>query len=113
MTPHDDRKPSQPGAKPLQSGTAKSYKSPPHKLVRFFEKSRDQWKAKYLEVKTRVKRLRNRMRFLEKSKERCKARIRELEADRARLEAQVRARDHEIEEFKKNFLRLRPGSDRA
>jgi hypothetical protein len=43
------------------------YKSPRHKLLRFFEKSRDQWKAKCLSAKATVKRLQNRVRFLLKS----------------------------------------------
>jgi len=113
MTSHHDRKHSPRLAKTPESGKAKSYKSPQRKLVRFFEKSRDQWKAKCLEAKARVKRLSNRIRFLEKSKDHCKDRIRELEADRARLEAQVRARDKEIEALKKNSLRTHPESDRA
>jgi len=35
------------------------YKSPQRKLVRFFEKSRDQWKAKCQTAKFTVKRLQN------------------------------------------------------
>jgi len=34
---------------------AKTYKSPVRKLARFFEKSRDQWKAKCLEAKATAK----------------------------------------------------------
>jgi hypothetical protein len=45
------------------------YTSPPRKLIRFFHKSRDQWKAKCQEAKVVVKRLENRVRFLEKSKD--------------------------------------------
>lgn len=113
MTFHHDRKHSQFSAKTLESGKAKSYKSPQLKLVRFFEKSRDQWKAKYQEAKTSVKRLSNHMRFLEKSKDRWKDRVGRLEADLTKLEAQVRARDKEIEGLKKNDWRTQPESDRA
>jgi hypothetical protein len=67
----------------------------------FFEKSRDQWKAKCLEAKTNVNYLSNRIRFLAKSKDRWQHRVRALEADLAKLEAQVRARDNEIEALKK------------
>ena len=51
------------------------YKSPRRKLLRFFEKSRDQWKDKCLEAKAAVKRLQNRVRFLEKSKDRLQHRV--------------------------------------
>ena len=63
------------------------YTSPPRKLIRFFEKSRDQWKAKCQRAKATVKRLENRVRFLEKSKAQWKARAQELEAENARLKA--------------------------
>ena len=46
----------------------KTYKSPRRKLVRFFEKSRDNWKEKYTELKRRVRYLENRIRYLEKSR---------------------------------------------
>ena len=45
----------------------KTYTSPTRKLVRFFEKSRDQWKAKHHQLKVALKRQENRVRFLEKS----------------------------------------------
>ena len=65
------------------------YTSPPRKLIRFFKKSRDQWKAKCQRAKATVKRLENRVRFLEKSKAQWKARAQELEAENARLKAQA------------------------
>jgi len=61
------------------------YSSPPRKLLRFFLKSRDQWKAKCQRSKARVKRLENRVRFLEKSKAEWKARAQTLEAEKAHL----------------------------
>ena len=84
--------------KEVQKG--KSYKSPQRKLVKFFEKSRDQWKAKCHEAKIEVKRLKNRVRFLEKSKERWKSRVKELEAELARVKAKEREKE-ELEDFKK------------
>ena len=57
----------------------KSYKSPQRKLLKFFEKSRDSWKAKCREAKRTVKRLKNRIRFLQQSKEQWKDRARSLE----------------------------------
>jgi uncharacterized protein (DUF3084 family) len=65
------------------------YTSPARKLIRFFLKSRDQWKAKCQRAKATVKRLENRVRFLEKSKDNWKAKTKSLEAANARLKAQV------------------------
>ena len=65
------------------------YTSPARKLIRFFLKSRDQWKAKCQSAKATVKRLENRVRFLEKSKDNWKAKTKALEAENARLKAQV------------------------
>ncbi len=50
------------------SSQGKTHKSPRRKLVRFFEKSRDQWKTKHHQAKADVKRLTHRIRFLEQSK---------------------------------------------
>ncbi len=50
----------------------KSYKSPPHKLVRFFLESRDKWKEKYLSLKKDNKYLQNKISFLNGSKTRWK-----------------------------------------
>jgi Tfp pilus assembly protein FimV len=81
------------------------YKSPRHKLIRFFEKSRNQWKAKCLNAKALVKRLQNRIRFLEKSKEQLKHRMSELEADLNTLRRLLQAKDDELEQLKKKTLR--------
>ena len=62
----------------MSEETDPRYKSPKHKLIRFFEKSRDQWKAKCQTAKVTVKRLENRVRFLEKSKAHWKARAQAL-----------------------------------
>ena len=83
------------------------YKSPKHKLVRFFEKSRNQCKAKCLDANTVIKRLQNRIRFLEKSKDQLKHRVSELEADLNALNRLLQAKEHELEQLKKK-RRLRP-----
>jgi septal ring factor EnvC (AmiA/AmiB activator) len=105
MPSHEDRKPAPHSAQTRENGQAKAYTSPPRKLMCFFAKSREPWKAKCLEAKTNVKYLRNRIRFLAKSQDRWKHRVRELAADLAKLEAQVRARDNEIEALKKTLRR--------
>ena len=65
------------------------YTSPPRKLLRFFLKSRDQWKAKCQRAKATVKRLENRVRFLETSKEHWKSKAQALEKENAHLKAQA------------------------
>jgi hypothetical protein len=81
------------------------YKSPRHKLVRFFEKSRNQWKAKCLNAKAVAKRLQNRIRFLEKSKDRLKHRVSQLESEMNTLKRLLQAKDHELDQLKKKSLR--------
>ena len=72
------------------------YKSPPRKLIKFFEKSRNQWKAKCLEAKKLIKQLKNRIRFLEKSKEEWKSRTKELEAELAQIKAKECKREASV-----------------
>ncbi len=79
----------------------KAYKSPQHKLVKFFEKSRDAWKKKCREAKRTVKRLKDRLRFLEQSKAQWKNRAQELEEEIERLHAQKRTLEDTVEDFKK------------
>jgi hypothetical protein len=79
----------------------KTYKSPTRKLVRFFNKSRDQWKAKCLEAKAIAKGLKHRIRYLEQSKMAWKTRAKELEEELAQLKAQLH-RAPSLEDDKKN-----------
>ena len=51
----------------------KNYTTPVNKLVKFFEKSRDNWKAKHEARKVENKRLKNRIRFLESSQKKWKS----------------------------------------
>lgn len=48
---------------------SKTYKSPLKKLVVFFEKSRDGWKAKYVDKKIELKRAKNQINDLKERKE--------------------------------------------
>jgi chaperonin cofactor prefoldin len=73
------------------------YSSPPRKLLRFFLKSRDQWKAKCQRAKATVKRLENRVSFLEKSKEQWKSKAQALEKEIANLMAQAQEEDRKRE----------------
>ena len=81
--------------------TAKIHKSPPKKLVRFFEKSRDQWKTKHHRVKATVKRLKNRVRFLEKSKAHWKSRVAELESEVARHQSRKQTLEQAVAALEK------------
>jgi len=48
------------------------YRSPLKKLVRFFEESRDNWKAKYQKLRCRFKQAENQVRAVEKSRDHWK-----------------------------------------
>jgi chromosome segregation ATPase len=84
----------------------KRYKSPQRKLVKFFEKSRDGWKAKCHEAKRTVKRLKNRIRFLEQSKEQWKERARDLERELQRLKEEKASLREELDGVKKKWERM-------
>lgn len=89
------------------SSTAASlgYKSPRHKLIRFFEKSRDQWKRKAGEAKKALKLLKNRIRFLETSRAQWKAKANALDDELATLRAKAQALEAELAALKKSLLR--------
>lgn len=74
------------------SSQGKTYKSPRRKLVRFFEKSRDQWKTKHHQAKADVKRLTNRIRYLEQSK----ADLQKQVVDMKRALAQHQVHEHTL-----------------
>lgn len=79
----------------------KSYTSPKHKLLNFFERSRDKWKAKCLEATVTIKRLKNRLRFLERSKEELREKVKQREAENAALKARLLDTEKELEAQKK------------
>lgn len=74
------------------SSITKEYKSPIHKLLPFFERSRDRWKEKCMTAKSAVKQLKNRTAQLSRSRQRWKElareRGRELEALQRELAGQ-------------------------
>src|SRR4030042_2354537 len=75
----------------------KEYRSPVRKLARFFEKSRDQWKAKCREAKRRIRLLKSRIRFLEESRDRWRQRAKEMKQELAEAEARERELEEELE----------------
>ena len=86
----------------------KIYSSPVRKLARFFEKSRDQWKAKCRSAKVKVKRLTNRKRFLEASRARWKKRVQELETELAAEKAARQKLEPEVAKLKNTQAVLSP-----
>jgi len=79
----------------------KQYKSPQRKLVKFFEKSRDQWKDKCLDAKTKIRRLSCRIRFLEDSKKKLKDQLKELKAENSRMRSERQKNEKDFEELTK------------
>ena len=86
---------------PQASSEAGQYRSPQRKLVRFFEKSRNQWKAKCRDAKRMVRRLKNRAAWLEHSRDTWKARAVQLRQRVHELEANLAHRDKAAEALKK------------
>jgi muramoyltetrapeptide carboxypeptidase LdcA involved in peptidoglycan recycling len=73
----------------LASKEADAYTSPRKKLLRFFMRSRDGWKAKCLASKQRCKRLGNQVRAVETSRERWRTLAQEREQRIVELEQAV------------------------
>ncbi len=83
------------------STSGKEYKSPVRKLLAFFEKSRDGWKAKCAKLKYKAKKLQQRVRYLSARNEELKQRVRELERKLAALQAREQETMEEMEAVKK------------
>ena len=69
--------------------TEHELKSPVRKLMVFFQKSRDQWKAKHHELKTQLKLEQNQVRAVEKSRENWRQRAVLAEREQARLAQEI------------------------
>ncbi len=65
------------------------YRSPMRVLARFFEKSRDLWKAKYQALQERIKEFRTEVRDLRRSRDRWRAKAEVLERQIGELRAQM------------------------
>jgi len=70
---------------------AKPFTSPLRKLVQFFQRSRDNWKAKYHEAKRLCKKLSNQVRAVEKSREHWRERAQRSQRQVQRLEQELAA----------------------
>jgi chromosome segregation ATPase len=85
----------------METTTEKTYTSPRRKLVKFFERSRDKWKAKSRAAKTVLKRLGNRVRRLERSNEAYQQQLKALQEHLAEGQAKQAETERELEELKK------------
>ena len=65
------------------------YRSPTRVLARFFERSRDLWKAKYKELQQRIKAFRTELRDLRRSRDRWRAKAEALERKIQELHAKL------------------------
>jgi nitrate/TMAO reductase-like tetraheme cytochrome c subunit len=82
----------------------KVYKSPLHKLVRFFEQSRDGWKEKHGKAKTQNKYLQNRICSLERSRNQWKQEALELRRKNYQIESGEK-KEKIVEEGRKRVVR--------
>jgi hypothetical protein len=63
------------------------YRSPMRKLVRFFERSRDQWKEKCRQAKRENNSLKIRLAAMKESRDRWKTKAKKLEEEHSATEA--------------------------
>jgi predicted nuclease with TOPRIM domain len=68
-----------------------TYKSPQRKLVKFFHKSRDQWKGKCREAKAELKQLKKKLHGVQARHQRWQSRVQALEGELAQLHEEKRA----------------------
>jgi hypothetical protein len=88
-----------PGQEQVSQGTlmmttgmdAKPFTTPLRKLVQFFQRSRDNWKAKYQQAKRLCKKRSNQVRAVEKSREHWRERAQRSQRRVQRLEQELAA----------------------
>jgi chromosome segregation ATPase len=91
----------------MEAANEKSYRSPQRKLVRFFERSRDQWKAKSQAAKTVLKRAGTRLGRLERSNVAYQTELAALHRQVAEWQAKHAQTLRELEELKKKYPGIR------
>jgi chromosome segregation ATPase len=67
----------------------RAYRSPLPKLVTFFRRSRDRWKAKHHSLKRELQRERNQRWAVEKSRQQWRERAEQAEQQKATLEREL------------------------
>ena len=86
------------------------YKTPRWVQAWFLQRSRDNWKKKYMELKTDSKRLQNRVNDVGKSREKWRDGAKELEQRVAQFEAENAALHEQLAALKKGRPRTGVGS---
>jgi chromosome segregation ATPase len=84
----------------MMSTETKEYRSSPRKLARFFERSRDIWKARCGDAKYRVKLLHTKVADLQKSRDRWKRETKRLRSEVKGLQDEAERLQAELEEQK-------------
>ena len=91
----------------MEAGNKKTYSSPQRKLVKFFEHSRERWKAKSRVAKTVLKRLGTRLGRLERSNAAYQDQLAALHTQVAEWQAKHEQTARELEELKKKYPGMR------
>jgi lipopolysaccharide export system protein LptC len=91
----------------MEPANEKIYTSPQRKLVKFFEHSRDRWKAKSRAAKTVLKRLGTRLGRLERSNVAYQQQLTALQTQVAEWQAKHEQAARELEELKKKYPQIR------
>jgi chromosome segregation ATPase len=76
-------------ARELMEQTERGFKSPLRKLTRFFESSRDKWKAKYSKLRKEYRLADNKVRAVTKSRERWKQVAEQAQQEARRLREEL------------------------
>ena len=87
----------------MEATHEKTYSSPQRKLVKFFERSRNRWKAKSQAAKTVLKRLGTRLRRVEQKNADYQQQVGVLQPQVAEWQAKPEARQRELEALKKKY----------
>ena len=90
----------------MEGANEKSYTSPQRKLVKFFERSRDRWKAKSRGAKTVLKRLGTRVQRVERSNADYRQQVGTLQTQVAEWRTKHEETARELEALKKQYPHL-------
>ena len=91
----------------MESLNEKIYTSPQRKLVKFFERSRDRWKAKSQAAKTVLKRLGTRLGRVERRNAVYQEQLAALQTQVTEWQAKHEETVRELEELKKKYPGIR------
>jgi chromosome segregation ATPase len=91
----------------MESTNEKIYTSPQRKLVKFFEHSRDRWKAKSQAAKTVLKRVGTRLGRVERRNAAYQEQLAALQAQVTKWQAKHEQTVRELEELKKKYPGIR------